>query len=132
MNNDICLVAIVRDEAQYIERMLRSALPHCKDAVICDTGSKDDTVRIARNMLVEFGVQGTLVTEGWANFSHNRNLALERARKSGCDWILLLDGDEELVVKPAIPDDWSLEWGYNIKHDRKSTRLNSSHLGISY
>ena len=98
MNNDICLVAIVRDEAQYIERMLRSALPHCKDAVICDTGSKDDTVRIARNMLVEFGVQGTLVTEGWANFSHNRNLALERARKSGCDWILILDGDEELVA----------------------------------
>ena len=117
MNNDICLVAIVRDEAQYIERMLRSALPHCKDAVICDTGSKDDTGRICIKTLCESHTgHAHCFNDDWVNFSHNRNLALERARKSECDWILLLDGDEELVVKPAIPDDWSLEWGYNIKH----------------
>lgn len=121
----------MRNEEQHIAKMLRSALPHCSHAVICDTGSDDGTLKIVEDILDEHpNIEGTHVPYGdeWVNFSHNRNLAIERARKTGADWMLLLDGDEELIVeKPTLEECTStgaiqgdphgfLPSGYNVQH----------------
>src|SRR5579864_1059775 len=83
---------IVRDESEFIEDCLRSLVGNVDEIVIVDTGSRDDTVEIARRFLVE------LHHFPWCNdFSAARNHAIERA--SG-DWILYIDADERL----GIPD----------------------------
>ncbi len=115
----IVLVAIVRDEEKYLQKMLDSALPHCSHAVICDTGSKDNTAKIADKAFFDSHIVGTIHLDQWVNFSHNRNLAIERARKTGCEWMLLMDGDEELVIEGGgqLYDRLGImPHGYNIQH----------------
>jgi hypothetical protein len=109
---NICLVMIVRDEAKYIERCLRSALPFCRYAVICDTGSTDDTVKIA-NAIIPWVV----IRREWVDFATNRNQAIDEARQlcPSAEWFLFLDGDEELVGQMPALDPHQL--GYNVQLD---------------
>ncbi|MHB9143836.1 MAG: glycosyltransferase [Symbiobacteriia bacterium] len=90
----ISLCIIARDEAQTIGRCLESAKGAVDEMVVLDTGSQDDTRRIARSL-------GAKVYEApWeGDFSRARNQALERA--SG-EWIICLDADEALP--PDDPD----------------------------
>jgi tetratricopeptide (TPR) repeat protein len=79
---------IVKDEEGMIEECLRSLVPVADQTVINDTGSEDDTVRIAS----EFGAE--VFRSTWeGDFSRARNLALERAKS---DYILSIDADERL------------------------------------
>lgn len=85
----IGLVMIVKNE----ERSLRKCLSRAKKLVdkiyITDTGSADDTVKIAE----EFGA--CVSHFEWKNdFAAARNYALSQ---SDCDWNLILDADEYLV-----------------------------------
>lgn len=96
MTQRIALAMIVRNEAANIEKCLRSAAPFCHDFVIVDTGSTDDTVAIAERALA--GKPRALPSRKWVGFSHNRNEALDIARRRGSDYILTLDADEELVA----------------------------------
>jgi len=77
---------IARDEAAGITRCLESAA-HCVDAMlVLDTGSRDDTVALAR-------AAGAEVHHfHWCDdFAAARNAALELSR---ADWNLILDADE--------------------------------------
>jgi glycosyltransferase involved in cell wall biosynthesis len=77
---------IVKNEARCLARCLHSIKQTVDEMVIVDTGSKDDTVKIA----MEFG--GKISHFDWIDdFSAARNFALDQA--SG-DWILVLDADE--------------------------------------
>jgi len=79
---------IVKDEAQNLPRCLASLQGVVDEIIVVDTGSTDDSCRIAES----FGARVHLFA--WRNdFSAARNFALEQA--SG-DWILSLDADEEL------------------------------------
>ncbi|NMB53597.1 MAG: glycosyltransferase [Leptolinea sp.] len=79
---------IVKDEAQNLPRCLASLQGVVDEIIVVDTGSTDDSCRIAES----FGARVHLFA--WRNdFSAARNAALEQA--SG-DWILSLDADEEL------------------------------------
>ena len=84
-----CLVVIARDEAATIGRLLGSVRPFVDDALVLDTGSADDTVRLAQ-------AAGARVAHfTWINdFSAARNAALDAA---GADWHLVLDADEWLI-----------------------------------
>lgn len=85
----IGLVMIVRNESRSLEKCLSLAEKLVDGIYITDTGSTDNTIKIAQKYnahISEFE---------WCNdFSAARNFALEQ---SPCDWNLILDADEYLV-----------------------------------
>lgn len=87
----INLVMIVKDEERSLKRCLLAARPFVDEMIVVDTGSKDNTKRIAEET-------GAKVYEfAWVrDFSAARNDALSR---SDADWNLVLDADEYL--RPA-------------------------------
>ena len=86
----IALVMIVRNEARCLARCLRSVRAHVDELLVLDTGSTDDTCRIARD-------EGARVVEApWPDdFSAARNLALAQV---DAPWRLVLDADEWLLA----------------------------------
>jgi tetratricopeptide (TPR) repeat protein len=81
---------IVRDESEFIEDCLRSLAGAVDEIVIVDTGSRDDTIEIARRFPI------ALYQFPWCNdFSAARNYALDRANSN---WILYIDADERLEI----------------------------------
>ncbi len=79
---------IVRDEQDTLARCLRSVRGLADEIIVVDTGSRDRTVAIARS----FGAQ--VHHFQWCDdFSAAKNESLRRA---ACDWILVLDADDEL------------------------------------
>ncbi|ODV11096.1 MAG: hypothetical protein ABT20_06640 [Rubrivivax sp. SCN 70-15] len=82
----IALVMIARDEASRIGRALTSARPWVDDCVVLDTGSRDDTMNVAR------AAGARVQSFRWVDdFAAARNAALDIA---GADWHLILDADE--------------------------------------
>jgi glycosyltransferase involved in cell wall biosynthesis len=86
----VALCVIARDESARIARLLDSVAGLVDEAVVADTGSRDDTVAIAR-------AHGARVIEvPWnQDFSGARNACLKAA---AADWHLVLDADEWLVA----------------------------------
>lgn len=84
--SEICLVVIARDEARCIQRCLDSAAPFVDRMLVLDTGSQDDTPKLARSTGAE------VHHRPWnGRFDDARNQALELAN---ADWNLVLDADE--------------------------------------
>lgn len=82
---------IVKNEEQNIGRCLQSVMGAVDEIIVVDTGSSDRTCRIAQS----FGAK--IQFFNWNdNFSDARNVSLDLATG---DWILFLDGDEELAVE---------------------------------
>ena len=82
---------IVKDEEKYLKECLESVKNVVDEIVIVDTGSTDNTVKIAE----EYGAD--IYQFKWINdFSSARNFALS---KSSDNWILYLDADERLSKK---------------------------------
>ncbi|MDX9731470.1 MAG: glycosyltransferase family 2 protein [Bdellovibrionales bacterium] len=85
----ISLVIITLNEASGIARAIRSA-SFCEDIVVLDSGSSDETVKIAR----ELGARVVEETrEAWRGFTAQKQYATDLAKH---DWVLSLDGDEAL------------------------------------
>jgi hypothetical protein len=84
-----CLVVIARNEAATISRLLGSVRPFVDELLVMDTGSTDDTIRLAE-------AAGARVAHfSWINdFAAARNAALDAA---GADWHVVLDADEWLI-----------------------------------
>lgn len=79
---------IVKDGGEDLRLCLQSTADLVSQIVIADTGSTDDTVRIAR----EFNA--TILDVPWeGHFAKARNAALAAMRT---DWVLVVDADEEL------------------------------------
>lgn len=91
----VCLSMIVKNESAVIERCLRSVLPHIDSWAISDTGSTDGTQDIVRRVLAD--KPGELIERPWVDFAHNRNEALNLARRHG-ELALVIDADEILQV----------------------------------
>jgi len=92
----VCLTMIVKDEADYITAAIESARGLFDMAAIVDTGSTDGTQDLIREL-----IPGVLLEEHpWEDFATNRNQALRLAEASGCDYLFVLDADDELVDKP--------------------------------
>jgi len=89
---------IVRDEAHVIRRCLDSVSPYLDHAIICDTGSIDNTCIVARAYLHDHKIPGAVLHHPWINFAHNRTRAMDEAKLAGCDYTLVIDADETLIV----------------------------------
>ena len=75
----ILLALMVRNENKIIERCLGAALPHVDATLICDTGSVDNAIEVAKRRLAEkpFHIEEM----EWKDFGHNRTLTLNAARR---------------------------------------------------
>lgn len=86
----LCLCMIVKNEEQNLPRCLSSVKPYVDKIVVVDTGSQDDTTEIA----IQYGANVEKF-EWCDDFAAARNYAISHA---DCDWILMMDADEELVI----------------------------------
>lgn len=85
----VSLCIIAKDEAALIGACLASARDAVDECIVCDTGSSDDTIDIAR------AAGARVVHHPWNHdFSAARNTALEAATG---DFVLILDADEQLL-----------------------------------
>ncbi len=106
----IALCMIVKNEAAILQRCLDSALPVISAACICDTGSSDETCRVAGKVLSDAGLPHVLPSHEWVNFGTNRSLAFaatrDLAQELGWDlshsYALLLDADMLLEVDASF------------------------------
>lgn len=103
-HEDIAMVAIVRDEAAVIERLLTSAAQVCGRAVVVDTGSVDKTPEIVEKVCADLGLALTLEHRPWTDFATNRTEALRIGQESGAGWLLLLDAEQTLEVTGPLPN----------------------------
>ena len=87
----VCLTMILKNEGQIIKRCIDSAKPYIDRYYIIDTGSTDDTMEVVARELE--GIPGTLKSEDWVDFGHNRTSLVQQARESGADYMLLADAD---------------------------------------
>jgi glycosyltransferase involved in cell wall biosynthesis len=91
----LTLSMIVKNEEKYIKDCLESVKEVADEIVIVDTGSTDNTLKIAE----EYNAK--IYSFDWVNdFSAARNFALS---KSSGEWILYLDADERLD-KSSLPE----------------------------
>lgn len=90
---DLCLVMIVKDEEDTMERCLRAVSPYIKYWVIVDTGSSDNTKEVITKTMEELGIPGELHERPWVNFEVNRTESLELA-KGKCDYRWIIDADD--------------------------------------
>ena len=86
-------VVITRDEGDRIQRCLASLVPVCREVIVLDSGSTDDTVAKAR------AAGARVEHQEWLGYSSQKNMAIARATQP---WVLLLDADEWL--EPAAQD----------------------------
>jgi len=87
----LSLCVITRDAATQLADCIAS-VPFAGEIVIVDSGSRDDTVEIARR-------SGARVIErGWPGFGPQKNFAVGAATH---DWVLCLDADERLTPELA-------------------------------
>ena len=90
----VCLALLCKNEEKYIRAALQSAKPFITHWSILDTGSTDGTQDAVRETMV--GIPGTLTESNWKGWDKSRTESIDLAKKSGCDFILLLDADETL------------------------------------
>ncbi len=92
-NPTLSLCMIVKDEENNLPTCLDSVSDYVDEIIIVDTGSTDNTVRIAESY------NAKVYHHPWENsFSKARNYSLKYAT---CDWILIMDADEEIEEKDA-------------------------------
>jgi glycosyltransferase involved in cell wall biosynthesis len=83
----ISAVVVAKDEEKYIAKCLKS-LNFCDEIILVDTGSKDETVNIAKKYTGQIYKK-----EFKEDFSEIKNYGLSKAKG---DWVLFVDADEEV------------------------------------
>lgn len=107
---------MVRDDAPRLKRCIESARKAVDEVVVLDTGSKDDSVEVAK-------AAGAKVSEiEWpGSFSVGLNTLLDRVET---DWVLRLDSDEwfELDARQPLLKAMSRKDAYGYKLVRRDIR----------
>lgn len=98
---DLCLVMIVKDEEDTIDRCLSAVAPFIKYWVIVDTGSTDNTIQVIKETMDRLGIPGELHERPWVNFEVNRTESLNLA-KGKCDYRWIIDADDTFITNPGI------------------------------
>lgn len=88
---------IVRDEEQMLPGLLASIEGLVDGTVICDTGSTDRTVEVARSM------GATVIHREWRDdFAWARNESLIEAEATGAWWLLTIDADDRVLCPDPV------------------------------
>jgi glycosyltransferase involved in cell wall biosynthesis len=87
----LSLCVITRDAAAQLADCLAS-VPFASEVVVVDSGSRDDTVEIARRR------GARVIDHEWPGFGAQKNFAVGQASH---DWVLCLDADERLTPELA-------------------------------
>src|SRR4051812_47767726 len=98
---------IAKNESRDLPRCLDSIAGIADHIIVVDTGSNDETVRVAaeRGCSVHGYHDASMFIEGqWQlqDFSKARNYAIEQAEKTGCDWWMWMDADDELMHPQSV------------------------------
>lgn len=129
-NNDtvrIVLTMIVRNESAIISRCYNSVRNIIDAAVICDTGSTDQTVEIVRSFVRH--IPSAVYSHEWKDFGHNRSLsaqcAVDFVRRMGWNlsrtYMLFVDADMILRVRSDFSKDILSRVGYMVQQDAHGT-----------
>lgn len=89
----LALILLMKDEAQSVERVIRSAANAVDVVAFVDTGSTDGTPQIARKTCLELNLPLLEQHAEFVDFSSARNLSMELA-KAHVHFGLFLSGDE--------------------------------------
>ncbi|MBW8824043.1 MAG: glycosyltransferase family 2 protein [Xanthomonadales bacterium] len=85
-------VVIAKNEGDRIGRCVASLVPLCREVIVMDSQSDDDTVAVAE----QAGARA--VQQAWLGFAAQKNAVVALARTP---WVLLLDSDEWLAEGAA-------------------------------
>ncbi|MCE5311732.1 MAG: glycosyltransferase family 2 protein, partial [Nitrospiraceae bacterium] len=91
MNNkiDISVAIITKNEEKRLPHCLQS-VQFADDIVVVDSGSTDNTVKIAKS----FGCH--VYTESWKGYGPQKNSAIQKCKN---EWVLVLDADENIPIE---------------------------------
>lgn len=123
----LCMIA--RDEEHTIGKAIESVKNIVDEIIVVDTGSKDKTKEIAKNL------GASVIESKWNDdFSAVRNIALKKAHG---DYVFILDSDEFIDVmdqlafalfKKLLPSSMDVAFNVKIEHDKSSLGLADSLL----
>ena len=88
----LTLVVITRDAGAQLQDCLASAA-FAAETIVVDSGSRDDTVEIARRM------SARVLMHEWLGFGPQKNFAVAQAAH---DWVLCLDADERVSTELGL------------------------------
>jgi len=80
----IVLLSMVKNEQANIARLFSSVKDWIDGIVLCDTGSTDDTVKIAKSAMESMNIPGRIYQYPWENFGKSRSKSFQCLT----DWVL--------------------------------------------
>ena len=79
----IVLLTMVKNEEKNIHRLFSSVKPWIDGIVLCDTGSTDATVQVAKSLIEDSNLPGRIYQYSWENFGKSRSKSFQCFR----DWV---------------------------------------------
>jgi len=79
----IVLLAMVKNEEKNILRLFNSVKPWIDGIVLCDTGSTDSTVSLAKTLIEDMKLPGRIYQYPWENFGKSRTKSFQCFK----DWV---------------------------------------------
>lgn len=106
----IMLITMIKNESKILKRMIDSALPILDAICILDTGSTDNTVEVANEIIKECKIPGKVFSDKFIDFGTSRSKSFSYAKDFliELEWNpndtygLLLDADMKLVLSPVF------------------------------
>jgi len=92
----IGLVMMVKNEEERILVSLKSVIGIIDAIIIYDTGSTDKTMSIIQNFCAEHKINLYMIQGDFIDFATSRNILLGYADKINVQYLLLLDGNDQL------------------------------------
>jgi len=140
--NRFCFLAIVRDESRVIERCLTSVKDIATSYLICDTGSKDDTISKIEVFMAGAGIPGEVITREWRSYGENKSELLKVFRAhpvvGDAKYICWLDADEVFITNPKVDTSYPTKedadklYGYLEKRTENVYRIKTIYGLLTY
>jgi hypothetical protein len=96
----IVSTTLTGSNADIIRDALASVVGQVDRCIVIDTGARDDSITVAR----EVAAEKLVVREyPWCNdFAAARNFALQAATEAGARWVVTVDTDERMIFDPGV------------------------------